>query len=73
MLRTVEAVVEALGGTTAAAAAAGVGASAVSNWLDRGKIAPDKFLLVREALFAVGKEADPCVFAFKVADEARAI
>lgn len=69
MLTTVEAVVEALGGTTAAASTAGVGASAVSNWLERGKIAPDKFLLIREALAAVGKEADPCVFAFKPVEE----
>jgi hypothetical protein len=71
MLKTVEAVVEALGGTTATASTIGVGASAVSNWLDRGKIAPDKFLLVRDALAAVGKKVDPCVFAFKSA-EARA-
>jgi hypothetical protein len=71
MLNTVEAVVEALGGTTATASAVGVGASAVSNWLDRGKIAPDKFLLVREALLVLGKDVDPCVFAFKAA-EARA-
>lgn len=71
MLITVEAVVEALGGTTATATTVGVGASAVSNWLDRGKIAPDKFLLIREALAALGKDVDPCVFAFKVSDEAR--
>lgn len=71
MLTTVEAVVEALGGTAATAAAVGVGASAVSNWLERGKIAPGKFLLVREALLAVGKDVDPCVFAFAAA-EARA-
>ena len=72
MLTTVEAVVEAFGGTTAAASAVGVGAPAVSNWIERGKIPSDKFLLVRDALAAVGKDVDPCVFAFKSLDEVRA-
>ena len=72
MLITVDEVIEALGGTAAAAALTGVSAPAVSNWRERGKIAPDKFLLVREALAAVGKDVDPCVFAFKSVEEARA-
>ena len=66
MLATVEAVVKALGGTTEAARLVGAaGPSAVSNWLERGEIPADKFLLISEALRAEGKEVDPRVFAFK--------
>lgn len=72
MLITVDEVIEALGGTAAAAALIGVSAPAVSNWRERGKIAPDKFLLVREALKSLGKDVDPCVFAFKLSEEVRA-
>lgn len=72
MLTTVDEVIEALGGTAAAAGLIGVSAPAVSNWRDRGKIAPDKFLLVKGALASLGKEVDPRVFAFKMSEEARA-
>lgn len=72
MLTTVDEVIKALGGTAAAAGLLGVSAPAVSNWRERGKIAPDKFLLVREALSALGKDVDPCVFAFKLTEEFRA-
>jgi len=70
MLTTVDEVIEALGGTAAAASLAGVSAPAVSNWRERGKIASDKFLLIREALAASGREVDGSVFGFKA--EARA-
>lgn len=72
MLTTVDDVVEALGGTAAAAVLTGVSAPAVSNWRERGKIAPDKFLLIREALASRGQEACLSVFGFKASDEARA-
>lgn len=74
MLNSVDDVLEALGGTAAVALLAGVGASAVSNWRVRGKIPQENFLLVRDALAGLGKEAAPSVFGFKepVADEARA-
>lgn len=72
MLTSVDDVIEALGGTAAAAGLAGVSAPAVSNWRERGKIAPDKFLLISEALRAKGAEVSPSVFGFKVSDEARA-
>lgn len=71
MLETVDDVIEALGGTAAAASLLGVSSPAVSNWKERGKIAADKFLLVREALEARGAEASPSVFGFKLIDEAR--
>lgn len=72
MLTTVDDVIEALGGTAAVAGLAGVGSSAVSNWRERGKIAPDNFLLISEALRAKGAEASPAIFGFKAVDEARA-
>lgn len=71
MLNTVDEVIEALGGPSEAAIATAVGSSAVSNWRARGKISQDVFILVRDALAARGKEADPAVFGFKTLDEAR--
>ena len=47
MLSTVDDVIEALGGTAAAADLAGVKPPAVSNWRERGRIAQDKFDDVR--------------------------
>lgn len=70
MLDTVDEVIEAVGGDAAACSLAGVGPSAISNWRSRGKIAQDNFLLFRDALAAVGKEAAPSVFGFKVAEPA---
>jgi len=72
MLTSVESVIEALGGPTKMAAVAGVGASAVVNWRVRGEIPPENFILITDALRAMGAEADPTVFGFKIADEARA-
>ena len=69
MLGTVDSVIEAVGGPSAAASLAGVGLPAVSNWKSRGKIAQGKFVLFRDALAAKGLEAAPSVFGF---DEARA-
>lgn len=71
MLNSVDEVIEAVGGDAVAASLAGVGASAVSNWRSRGKISQENFLLFRGALAALGKEASPSVFGFKVAEEAR--
>lgn len=66
MLNSVDDVIEALGGTAAAAALLGVGSPAVSNWRLRGKVPQEYFLLVGGALKGLGKEADPAVFGFKV-------
>jgi hypothetical protein len=65
MLKTVDEVVKALGGTNAAAALAGVGAPAVSNWKARGVITPEHFMIFSMALAKIGKIADPTVFGFK--------
>jgi len=70
MLRTVDSVIDAVGGPSAAAALAGVSLPAVSNWKSRGKISAGKFVLFRDALAAIGEQAEPSVFGFKV--EARA-
>jgi len=72
MLNTVDEVIEALGGPTATASLAGVGVSAVSNWSFRGRIAPDKFVIISDALASLGKEVRPTVFGFKFTDEVRA-
>lgn len=62
MLSTVDEVIEAVGGTAAAAKLAGVGPPAVSNWRSRGRIASEKFMIFAAALRANGKEASPDVF-----------
>lgn len=72
MLNTVDSVIEAVGGVTAAASLAGVGLPAVSNWKARGKIAGGKSELFRIALAAKGLQIAPSVFGFKSVEEARA-
>ena len=72
MLKSVDKVIEEVGGDAAACLLAGVGPSAVSNWRARGKISQDKFILFRDALAALGKEeAAPSVFGFKETAEVR--
>lgn len=70
MLSTVDSVIDAVGGPSAAAALAGVSLPAVSNWKSRGKISSGKFVLFRDALALKGQQAAPSVFGFKA--EARA-
>lgn len=65
MLTTVDDVIDALGGPTKTAAVAAVGPSAVVNWRTRKEIPSDCFLLIRDALAALGKEVAPDVFGFK--------
>ena len=69
MLSTVDAVIDAVGGTAAAAGLAGVGLSAVSNWRSRNRIPSEKFMIFADVLRARGQEATPAVFGM---DEARA-
>ena len=73
MLNSVDAVIEALGGTGATASLAGVGTSAVSMWSKREEFPAEYFVLFRDALAALGKEVDPSIFRFKepATDEAR--
>lgn len=71
MLRSADAIIDALGGTTAAAELAGVSVSAVSNWRERRAIPADNFLSFSHALDARGLKADPLVFGLKPV-EARA-
>jgi hypothetical protein len=73
MLDSIDDVFEALGGPSKVAALCGVGTTAVSNWRVRGRISKGSFMVVREALAALGKEASPSVFGFKeaVTEEAR--
>lgn len=71
MLNSVDEVIDALGGTAAVAGLAGVGSSAVSNWIKRGRISRGSFMTVRDALAAQGKEASPSIFGFKETAPAR--
>lgn len=64
MLKTVDEIVEALGGTSAAASAAGMEPSAVSMWKVRGKIPSNRFLVISRLLLQAGQQADPAVFGF---------
>jgi DNA-binding transcriptional regulator YdaS (Cro superfamily) len=67
MLTTVDSIIEALGGSTAAAAIVGVGPSAISNWKTRGGIPSDKFMLVERALADRGKDKpSPNLFGFEM-------
>ena len=62
MLRTIEEILDTLGGPARVAELCGVGASAVSNWKSRGRIAAEKFLVITDALAREGKTVDPAVF-----------
>lgn len=72
MLKSVDEIVEAVGGNAAAASLAGVGTPAVSNWKARGQIPAEQYFVFLEALKPVGKDLDPAVFGFAGANEARA-
>lgn len=65
MLRTVEAIIDALGGTTAAADMAGVGKAAVSNWKQAQRIPPEYYVALQAALEQQGERADPKAFGMK--------
>lgn len=71
MLRTIDAVIDALGGAAKVAALCGVGFTAVSNWKSRGKIPAEKFLIFSEALKRAGKTVDPSLFGFEPAEARR--
>lgn len=64
-LYTIESVIAALGGTKAAADWAGIGMSAVSNWVDRGIPAGWHYRIDRE-LRDRGFEVHPSVFGYAV-------
>ena len=62
ILRTAACVVEALGGTKLAAEWAGVGESAVSNWLARGFIPPGWHIKLHTHFTPLGLELAPTAF-----------
>jgi DNA-binding transcriptional regulator YdaS (Cro superfamily) len=67
LLRTVREVVDILGGTNATAERIGVSPPAVSWWLSNGCFPPARYLDIRGALEAVGRDVDPALFR-KVSD-----
>ena len=69
-LKAVDAVIDALGGTTAVGLLTGQSAQAVSNWRSRKRIPPEHFLTVCGALEATGKTVTPEVFGMKPSPQA---
>lgn len=69
VLRTPDAVIDALGGTFKAAEKLRRTPQAVSNWRLRQRIPSELFLSVSDALQAEGKTAAPEVFGMAVPDE----
>lgn len=67
MLTSVDALIDALGGTSKVADMAGVGLSAVSNWKARGRIPSEKFMIFDAALGSLNTRADPSLFGFEEA------
>lgn len=70
-LSTIEAVIDAVGGTSAAASIAGVAPGAVSNWKARGRIPAEFFFVFASRLEREGQSVDRDLFGF-VNAEARA-
>lgn len=71
MLRTIDAVIDALGGANKVASLCGVGFTAVSNWKSRGRIPAEKFMIFSAALDHLGLRADPALFGFETAESRR--
>ena len=65
MLKSVDDIIEALGGTSAVAKRAGVSPSAVSNWRALGSIPAEYFLAFEAWAGERGVRLDPSVFGFK--------
>lgn len=64
-LKNVDAVIETLGGTVAAARAIGVGSQSVSNWKAYNKFPANQFVAVNTLLQARDCHAGVELFAFK--------
>jgi DNA-binding transcriptional regulator YdaS (Cro superfamily) len=62
LLCSVREVVHVLGGTNATAERMGVGPPAVSWWLSNGRFPPARYLDIRAAVQAVGRDVDPALF-----------
>ena len=65
ILKSAGAVVEALGGQTKAATCLGEKSNTVGMWKVRGRIPPDQFLAVTDALKASRAVVSPEVFGMK--------
>ncbi len=71
-LGTIDEVVKAVGGRSAAAELAGATSpNAVSNWKARGRIPTELFFVFAEKLKIEGKEADPTLFGFPASEAAQ--
>jgi len=71
ILETADEVIDALGGTTAAALITGQALATVSNWRARKRIPPEHFLTVSKSLDVIGMAVAPDVFGMKTPHEVR--
>jgi DNA-binding transcriptional regulator YdaS (Cro superfamily) len=65
MLKSVEDIIDALGGTAAAANLLGLSRPAISNWKHRRSIPPENFFAISGALAKKRLRADSAVFGFR--------
>ena len=73
-IQTVRAAIDALGNRdNAVAAMLGVSAPTVANWVKRGKIPPQQYMAVSEALRARGHTIDPKVFGMREVVDAQVL
>ena len=64
-MKTVKAVVKALGGPTKAASSLALRPNVVGNWKLRGRIPPEHFLAVTDLLRGSGGIVEPSVFGMR--------
>jgi len=62
VLKTVDEVIDSLGGTVAVASITSRVPSAVSNWRTREKFAPETYLIMTSKLATIGKTAPPTLW-----------
>lgn len=70
-ITSIEALVKAFGGTRELADWAGVGMSAISNWVDRGQIPPGWHYRLHLAAQSRGFEIEPYVFGVQHPEDAQ--
>ena len=69
-LNTAGQVIDELGGTTATATLTGKRAQNVSNWRASGRLPPDTFLVMQDALSARGKRAPAALWGIREPERA---
>lgn len=73
VLKSADAVIDALGGTAETSRVTGQALATVSNWRSRERIPPEHFITISKALENIGKKASPYVFRMKDSAESGAV